>query len=97
VCCFPSVGIPVDGGWQVEVHAWCFRLRPHRVVIPFVRKALGFERVRLSAAEKRMFAERARWMFADNLRGQAIAVAAAGEISVLARPDRTDGSAPASS
>jgi phosphatidate phosphatase APP1 len=83
VCCFPSVGIPVDGGWQVEVHAWCFRLRAHRVVIPFVRKALGFERVRLSAAEKQTFAERARWMFADNLRGQAIAVAAAGEIAVL--------------
>jgi phosphatidate phosphatase APP1 len=85
VCCFPSLGIPVDGGWQVEVHAWCYRLRAHRVVIPLVRKALGFERVRLSPDEKQTFAERARWMFADNLRGQAVAVAADGETAVLGR------------
>jgi phosphatidate phosphatase APP1 len=85
ICCFPSLGIPVDGGWQIDVHAWCYRLRAHRVVIPLVRKALGFERVRLSAIEKQTFAERARWMFADNLRGQAIAVEAAGEIVVRGR------------
>jgi phosphatidate phosphatase APP1 len=85
VCCFPSLGIPVDGGWQIDVHAWCYRLRAHRVVIPLIRKALGFERLRLSAAEKQTFAERARWMFAHNLRGQAIAVAAAGEIVALGR------------
>jgi phosphatidate phosphatase APP1 len=85
ICCFPSLGIPVDGGWQIDVHAWCYRLRAHRVVIPLVRKALGFERVRLSAIEKQTFAERARWMFADNLRGQVIAVEAAGEIVVRGR------------
>jgi len=57
---FPSLAIPVDEGWQIEVHAWCCRLRSHRVVIPLVRKALGFERARLSAMEKQTFAERAR-------------------------------------
>jgi phosphatidate phosphatase APP1 len=82
---FPSIGIPVDGGWQVEVHAWCCRLRSRRVVIPLVRKALGFERVRLSASERQTFAERARWMFADNKRGHAIAVAVAGEIFSLGK------------
>ena len=82
---FPSLGIPVDGGWEVEVHAWCCRLRSRRVVIPLVRKALGFERIRLSATEKRTFAERARWMFADNKRGRAVAVAAAGETFVLGK------------
>ena len=66
---FPSLAIPVDEGWQIEVHAWCCRLRSHRVAIPLVRKALGFERARLSAMEKQTFAERARWMFADNTRG----------------------------
>jgi phosphatidate phosphatase APP1 len=85
ICCFPSLGIPVDGGWQIDVHAWCYRLRARRIVIPLVRKALGFERVRLSAIEKQTFAERARWMFADNLRGQVIAVEAAGEIVVRGR------------
>ncbi len=82
---FPSLGIPVEGGWHVEVHAWCYRLRPRGVVIPLVRKALGFERVRLSATEKQTFAERARWMFADNARGHAITVAAAGEIFSLGK------------
>jgi phosphatidate phosphatase APP1 len=82
---FPSIGIPVDEGWQVEVHAWCYRLRSHRVVIPLVRKALGFERTRLSTSEKQTFAERARWMFADNRRDHAIAVAAAGEVFTLGK------------
>jgi uncharacterized protein DUF2183 len=82
---FPSLGIPIDGGWQVEVHAWCCRLRSRRAVIPLVRKALGFERVRLSASERQTFAERARWMFADNKRGHAIVVAAAGEIFSLGK------------
>jgi hypothetical protein len=82
---FPSLGIPVDDGWQVDVHAWCYRLRSRRVVIPLVRKALGFERTRLSADEKQTFAERARWMFADNRRGHAIEVNAAGEIFTLGR------------
>jgi uncharacterized protein DUF2183 len=82
---FPSIGIPVDEGWQVEVHAWCYRLRSHRVVIPLVRKALGFERTKLTAREKQTFAERARWMFADNRRDHAIAVAAAGEVFALGK------------
>jgi hypothetical protein len=82
---FPSLGIPIDGGWQVEVHAWCCRLRSRRAVIPLVRKALGFERVCLSASERQTFAERARWMFADNKRGHAIVVAAAGEIFPLGK------------
>jgi len=82
---FPSIGIPVDEGWQVDVHAWCYRLRSYRVVIPLVRKALGFERTRLSPSEKQTFAERARWMFADNRRGQAIEVNAAGEVVALGR------------
>ena len=82
---FPALGIPVDGGWHVEVHAWCYRLRSRAVVIPLVRKALGFERVRLSATEKQTFAERARWMFADNARGHTITVAAAGETFSLGK------------
>jgi hypothetical protein len=82
---FPSIGIPVDEGWQVEVHAWCYRLRSHRVVIPLVRKLLGFERTRLTPLEKETFAERARWMFAINRRGHAIEVAAAGEVFTLGK------------
>jgi hypothetical protein len=82
---FPSLGIPVDGGWEVEVHAWCCRLRSRRLVIPVVRKAFGFQRVRLSPAEKQTFAERARWMLADNTRGHSIAVTAGREIVELGK------------
>jgi phosphatidate phosphatase APP1 len=35
--------------------------------------------------EKQTFAERARWMFADNTRGHAITVTAAGETFILGR------------
>ena len=82
---FPAIGIPVDEGWQVEVHAWCYRLRSHRLVIPLVRKALGFERTRLSPSEKQRFAERAQWMFAHNARGHPVAVAAGGETFTLGK------------
>ena len=82
---FPSLGTPVDDGWEIEVHAWCYRLRSRRVVIPVVRKALGFERMRLSAIEKETFAQRARWMFADNARGFVITVAADGQSVVLGK------------
>jgi phosphatidate phosphatase APP1 len=82
---FPALAIPVEGGWQVDVHAWCYRLHARRVVIPLVRKALGFERVRLSATEKQTFADRARWMFADNTPGHSITVAAAGEVFALGK------------
>src|SRR5262249_37742533 len=74
---FPSLAIPVDEGWRIEVHAWCCRLRSHRIVIPLVRKALGFERRRLTATEKQTCADRARWMFADNTRGHEISITAA--------------------
>ena len=82
---FPSLALPVDEGWQIEVHAWCCRLRSHRVVIPVVREAFGFTRARLNAIEKQTFAERARWMFADNTRGHAITVTAGGETFVLGK------------
>ena len=82
---FPSLGIPVDGGWEVEVHAWCCRLRSRRVVIPLVRKAFGFQRVRLSTTEKQTFAERARWMLAENKRGHTIAITAGSEILELGK------------
>jgi phosphatidate phosphatase APP1 len=85
---YPSLGIPVDDGWQVEVHAWCYRLRSHRVAIPLVRKALGFERTRLSESEKRTFAERARWMFAHNSAGRVIDLAAGGETFTLGKTRR---------
>jgi len=82
---YPSLGIPIDDGWQVDVHAWCYRLRSHRVAIPLVRKALGFERTRLSASEKQTFVERAQWMFAHNTRGHAIVVAVDGETFTLGK------------
>ncbi|PYR33496.1 MAG: hypothetical protein DMF90_20585 [Acidobacteria bacterium] len=81
---FPSLGLPEgDGSWQIEVHAWCFRLRARRFVIPIVRKALGFKHVRLTATEQQRFAERARWMFVDNKRGRSIVVDIDGRIYAL--------------
>ena len=82
---FPSLAIPVDEGWEIEVHAWCYHLRQRRAVIPLVRKAFGFRRARLNTTQKETFAERARWMLAENKRGHAIAVAAAGEIYELGK------------
>jgi len=64
---FPSLGTrAADGGWLVEVHAWCFKMHPLKIVVPVVRNLLGFERARLTVAQKDIFVERARWMFVDN-------------------------------
>ncbi len=83
---FPALGLP-DGEdtWQIDVHAWCFRLRPRRLVIPVVRRALGYERATLTPLQRQTFAERARWMFVDNKRGRSIAVTADGRVHTLGR------------
>jgi len=83
---FPAFGVPDgEGGWLIDLHAWCFRVRPRRLVIPLVRKALRFDHARLTALQKQTFAERARWMFVDNKRGRSIAVAAEGRLYALGR------------
>jgi phosphatidate phosphatase APP1 len=83
---FPALGLPTgEGTWQIDLHAWCFRLRPRRLVIPLVRKALGFDHVTLTSSQKQTFAERARWMFVDNRRGRSIAVTAEGGTHGLGR------------
>jgi hypothetical protein len=88
---FPSLGTrATDGGWVVEVHAWCFRMHPLKMVVPVVRKLLGFERARLTVAQKEIFAERARWMFVDNKRHRIISVSIGGEVHVLGKT-RADG------
>jgi phosphatidate phosphatase APP1 len=46
---------------------------------------LGFERARLTVAQKDIFAERARWMFVDNKRHRTISVSMGGEVHVLGR------------
>jgi phosphatidate phosphatase APP1 len=83
---FPSLGTrATDGGWLVEVHAWCFRMHPLKIVVPVVRKLLGFERTRLTVAQKDIFAERARWIFVDNKRHRMISVSVGGEVHVLGK------------
>jgi len=83
---FPSLGTRADGGWLVEVHAWCFGMHPPKIVVPVVRKLLGFKRtVRLTVAQRDIFAERARWMFVDNKRHRMISVSMGGEVHVLGK------------
>jgi phosphatidate phosphatase APP1 len=53
------------------------------MVVPLVRKLLGFEKIRLTPAQKQIFAERARWMFVDNKRGRAISVAMGAHVHAL--------------
>ena len=91
---FPSLGTrAADGGWLVKVHAWCFRMHPLKIVVPVVRKLLGFERTRLTVAQKDIFAERARWMLASAHVPPAIAVllstAVLLEGAALPRPQLT--------
>ncbi len=81
---FPSLALPEgEDTWQISIHAWCFRLHPRRLVIPMVRRVLGYERATLTPLQRQTFAERARWMFVDNKRGRSIAVAAGGRIHRL--------------
>jgi len=83
---FPSLGVPTDDGtWQIEVHAWCFRLRARRLVIPLVRKALGLEHATLTPSQEQTFVERARWMFVDNKRGRSISVTVEGRVHGLGK------------
>jgi len=74
-----------DGRWDVEIHAWSFRLRARRLVIPLARKIVGLERTRLTPDQKAICAERARWLFVDNKRGRTVSVSRAGVARILGR------------
>jgi len=83
---FPAMAVEGrDGRWEVEVHAWCFRMRARRLVIPLARKLVGLERTRLTPSQKALCAERARWLFVDDKRGRSVSVASGGLPRVLGR------------
>jgi phosphatidate phosphatase APP1 len=60
-------------------------MHPLKIVVPVVRNLLGFERARLTVAQKDIFAERARWLFVDNKRHRMISVYMGGEAHVLGK------------
>lgn len=83
---FPSLGLPAgEGTWHIDVHAWCFRLRPRRLLIPLVLKTVGFKYAALTPSQKQILAERACWMFVNNKRGRSIAVTAEGQVHGLGK------------
>jgi phosphatidate phosphatase APP1 len=82
VVLFPALGVldETTQSWRVEVHGWIYEpekdsLR-RRAAIAVMRKALGLDE---SQDEAKHFDERAQLFLADNERGKALWIEAAGE------------------
>ena len=79
VILFPTVGsrTATNDGWVVDIHGLVSESENRRVVRWVLRKALGHDASKLSAAEKKTFVERSGYFLADNHRGITITVRAA--------------------
>ncbi|MBI2928186.1 MAG: DUF2183 domain-containing protein [Verrucomicrobia bacterium] len=73
---FPTLGQRVQDGaaWELDVHGWMFEPEKRRARLAVFQAALGLKLEGLSAAEKTLFAERARWFLVDNERGQQLSI-----------------------
>ncbi|MCG3149958.1 MAG: hypothetical protein PCFJNLEI_03425 [Verrucomicrobiae bacterium] len=71
---FPTIGARAGQEWELAVHGWVFEPESRTVVLPAFRRALGFDGDTLTADEKQIFMERARWFLVDNERGRQIRI-----------------------
>ena len=73
---FPTLGRRVQAGseWELDIHGWVFEPERRALLLPVFRRALGFDDDEMTAGEKQIFAERARWFLVDNQRGRRLHV-----------------------
>lgn len=77
---FSSLGRPVEQGkaWEIQVHGCIYEPEKRRLAVGLLRTALKLDGVKLSAAQRALFAERARLFMVDHERGRTIVVRVAG-------------------
>ncbi len=73
---FPTLGHRVENAaaWELDIHGWVFEPEKRRARLAVFQSALGLKLEGLSAAEKTVFAERARWFLVGNERGQRVSI-----------------------
>jgi len=82
---FPTIGARAGQEWELAIHGWVFEPESRSVALPAFRRALGFDGDALTAAEKQVFTERARWFLVDNERGRQIRIQINGTEHQLAK------------
>jgi len=78
VILYPSLGRLVSGGWEVELHGIVYEPGPHPYLSGFMRRALGIDNDKLTAAEMTLFRERSSYFLVDNERGKEFSLTAVG-------------------
>lgn len=78
---FPTLaGRAADGqGWEAEIHGWVFERERRRWTLRALQSALGLKVAPAGAAERELFAERARWFLVDNERGKRVEITAGAD------------------
>ena len=71
---FPTLGRPVENGWELEIHGWVFESENHRLLDAVFRRAIGIHDRELTAAEKSTFEARAEFFLVDNERHREISI-----------------------
>ena len=76
VILFPTIGrrIPGQSAWALEIHGCVYELENRRAALGALRRALELKDVKMTAAQRATFAERARLFMVDNERGNNIVI-----------------------
>ena len=84
VVLFPTLGWQVRDGWELEIHGCVFEPERRRLLTAVLRKALGIDDDKLSAAEMAIWRERSQFFLVDNERGKEISLRLGDQIHRLA-------------
>jgi hypothetical protein len=80
---FPTLGRPIQNGWELEIHGWVFESEPHPALTAIFRRSIGLHENDLQGEEKSTFAERAQWFLVDNERRKRLSIRLGDQIVKL--------------
>lgn len=80
---YPTLGWPVPGGWEVEIHGCIYEPEHRAMTVPLLRRSLGLDEEELTPAEKAVFRDRARLFLVDHQDDRTVTIRLAGQSHAL--------------
>lgn len=81
---FPTLGRPIHGDWELEIHGWIFEPENHRLLTAVLRRVIGIRENELTLSEKATFASRTHFFMVDNERRKKVSILIGGQTVNLA-------------
>ena len=78
VILYPALGRAVSGGWELQLHGIVYEPERRPLLAKVMRRVLGIDEGKLTAAEKAIFKQRSAYFLVDNERGKEISLSVVG-------------------